>query len=62
MKKRTVITTEKREVWVISEGGVKREIPDSEGDVSGYTSEPVTPPNQAAPDALPNEKKEERNE
>lgn len=32
MKKRTVITTEKREIWVISEGGVTLETTDQPQD------------------------------
>ncbi len=62
MKKRTVITTEKREVWVISEGGVRREIPDQEADVSGCGSESATLPNQADSDTLPEEERKEENE
>lgn len=46
MKKRTVITTEKREVWVISEGGVRREIPDQTPDETGYSDESITVPDQ----------------
>ncbi len=59
MKKRTVITTEKREVWVISEGAVKREITDQHADVPSDTSESVTLSNQDDSDALPVEEQEE---
>lgn len=58
MKKRTVITTEKREVWVINDGGIRREIPDQEADVSGYTSESLNVPNQDDPNSAPAEEKE----
>lgn len=61
MKKRTVITTEKREVWIINDGKVRREIPDPDTDVSGY-SESATLPNEADSDALPEEESKEGNE
>lgn len=61
MKKRTVITSEKREVWIISEGGVRREIPEEQADVSAYASESLTVPNQDDSDALPEEERKEGN-
>ena len=60
MKTRTVITTEKREVWVISDGGVRREIPEEEADVSGYASESLTVPNQDDPNATSAEEEEKQ--
>jgi hypothetical protein len=62
MKKRTVITTEKREVWIISEGGVRQEISNSEADVSGYASEPAPPTVPTAADTLPEKERKEKNE
>ena len=61
MKKRTIITTEKREVWVISEGGVGREVTD-QADVPGDLSESVTLPNQDNSDALPVDEQEHGND
>lgn len=62
MKKRTVITTEKREVWVISEGGVRREIPDDQTEVSSYGSESATRPDADNPDPALSEEQEVENE
>jgi len=58
MKKRTVITTEKREVWVISEGGVKREITDQQPDAPSDASESVTLPDQDDSDSAPADEQE----
>ncbi len=44
MKKRTVITTEKRELWIISGGGVVRETPNRPpSNASTDSSEALTP-------------------
>lgn len=63
MKKRTVITTEKHEVWVISEGGVKRELTDQpQSDIPGPELDSLIPTEQVDSDTLPTQDPEEGNE
>lgn len=55
MKKRTVITSEKREVWIISEGGGNFAIRENTDDEPADTNVSITPAKQNDADATPGE-------
>lgn len=57
MKKRTVITTEKREVWIISDGSVRPEVGNESDDLLPGNEEMLTP-DQDEQDQVPTEEKE----
>jgi hypothetical protein len=54
MKKRTIITTEKREVWVISEGGGQA-ILEQTDEEPVYANVSITPAKQNDADVTPEE-------
>ena len=62
MKKRIVITTEKREVWVISEGGIRREMSDQPQDDLPAPGTESLITNQDDSDKSSSEEGEERHE
>jgi hypothetical protein len=60
MKKRTVITTEKREVWVIRQPGEvfaeeKKEHPESQASVDSLSALPEYDPDKDEPEAQENQ-------
>jgi len=61
MKKRTVIITEKREVWVVRQPSIETKEEETKGSEVESAHSPITPPDQYSETAVsPDEQQDER--